>query len=126
MSEKPKTYIINFYAADVNLWQLTTYLHDSRDIVAYWNYIPLVYCIKSYLSAGELASKFMHFFPRGTFMIAEINPGNINGILPEEAWTWFYMDHHQKQPEFPTSLASDLLSPYPKTLIGQLFPPKKT
>jgi hypothetical protein len=31
-------------------------------------------------------------------MIAEINPGNINGILPEEAWSWFYMDHHEKQP----------------------------
>jgi hypothetical protein len=25
-------------------------------------------------------------------MIAEINPGNLNGILPEEAWSWFYMD----------------------------------
>ena len=100
MNEKPKTYIINFYAADVNLWQLTRYLHDSRDIVAYWNYIPLVYCIKSYLSAEELASKLMPFFPR-PFMIAEINPGNINGILPEEAWTWFYMDHHEKRHEIP-------------------------
>ena len=54
MNGKPTTYIINFYAENVNLWQLTRYLHDSRDIVAYWNYIPLVYCIKSYLSAAEL------------------------------------------------------------------------
>jgi hypothetical protein len=123
MNEKPKTYIINFYAGHVNLWQLTRYLHDSRDIVAYWNYIPLVYCIKSYLSAGELASKLRPFFPRGAFMIAEINPGNINGILPEEAWTWFYMDHHEKQ-ELPTSLAG-LLSPYPR-ISDQLLPPFPT
>jgi hypothetical protein len=120
MSEKPKTYIINFYAADVNLWQLTRYLHDSRDIVAYWNYIPLVYCIKSYLSAEELTTKLRPFFT-SSFMIAEINSANINGILPKEAWTWFYIDHHEKQPELPSSLA-DLLSPYPRT-SSQLLPP---
>jgi len=34
-----------------------------------------------------------------TLMIAEINPGNLNGILPEEAWSWFYMDHHEKRHE---------------------------
>jgi hypothetical protein len=124
MNEKPKTYIINFLAArvEVNLWQLTRYLHDSRDIVAYWNYIPLVYCIKSYLSAAELTVKLRPFFPN-SFMIAEINPDNINGILPEEAWTWFYMDHHEKQ-ELPTSLATDLLSSqYPRSLATQLLPP---
>jgi hypothetical protein len=122
MNEKPKTYIINFLAAhvEVNLWQLTRYLHDSRDIVAYWNYIPLVYCIKSYLSADELTIKLGPFFP-SSFMIAEINPGNINGILPKEAWTWFYMDHHEKQSELPPSLA-DILSPYPR-ISGQLLPP---
>ena len=122
MNEKPKTYIINFVAADVNfnLWQLTRYLHDSRDIIAYWNYIPLVYCIKSYLSAEELTIKLRPFFP-SSFMIAEINPHNINGILPKDAWTWFYIEHHQKQPELPPSLG-DLGSPYPG-LLGQLLPP---
>jgi hypothetical protein len=101
MNGKPKTYIINFYATDVNLWQLARYLHDSRDIVAYWNYIPLVYCIKSYLSAAELAAKLRPFFP-APFMIAEINPDNINGVLPQEAWTWFYLDHHEKRLEIPS------------------------
>jgi hypothetical protein len=122
MNNKPKTYIINFIAADVNfnLWQLTRYLHDSRDIIAYWNYIPLVYCIKSYLSAEGLTAKLRPFFPN-SFMIAEINPHNINGILPKEAWTWFYIEHHKKQ-ELPPSLA-DLFSPYPGTLSDQWLPP---
>jgi hypothetical protein len=125
MNGKPKTYIINFVATDaadvkVNLWQLTRYLHDSRDIIAYWNYIPLVYCIKSYLSADELTVKLRPFFPN-SYMIAEIDPGNINGILPKEAWTWFYMDHHEKQ-ELPTSLGTDLLSLY-GGIPGQLLPP---
>jgi hypothetical protein len=111
MSEKPTTYIINFYAADVNLWTLTRYLHDSRDIIAYWNYIPLVYCIKSYLSAEELANKLYAYFPH-PFMIAEINPGNINGVLPQEAWSWFYMEHHEKRHEIP-SLLDMSGSPWP-------------
>jgi len=101
MNEKPNTYIINFYAAEVDLWQLTQYLHDSRDIIAYWNYIPLVYCIKSYLSAEELTGKLQAYL-RHSFMIAEINPNNINGILPKEAWTWFYLDHHEKLAEIPS------------------------
>ena len=100
MNGKPTTYIINFYAADVNLATLTRYLHDSREIIAYWNYIPLVYCIKSYLSAEELVVRLHPFFPH-PFMIAEINSGNINGILPQEAWSWFYMEHHEKQHEIP-------------------------
>jgi hypothetical protein len=98
MNGKLTTYIINFYAENVNLGALTRYLHDSRDIVAYWNYIPLVYCVKSYLSAYELAIKLQPYFPQ-SFMIGEINPGNLNGILPEEAWSWFYMDHHEKRQE---------------------------
>jgi len=117
--DKQKTYIINFIAADVNLWALTRYLHDSRDIIAYWNYIPLVYCVKSYLSANELTNRLRPYFPN-SFMIAEINPNNLNGILPREAWPWFYMEHHQKHP-LPPSLASlstpfsSLLQPYPSS-----------
>ena len=100
MNDKPKTYIINFVAADVNLWSLVRYLHDSRDIIAYWNYIPLVYCVKTYLSASELTQKLRPYFPN-SFMIAEINAQNLDGILPAEAWSWFYRDHHEKRGEIP-------------------------
>jgi hypothetical protein len=122
MNGKPTTYIINFYAEGVNPWTLTRYLHDSRDIIAYWNYIPLVYCVKSYLSATELAAKLQSYFPLGNFMIAEINADNMNGILPQDAWSWFYMDHHEKK-IFPPSLGGLLdapLGPYPS------LPVKKT
>jgi hypothetical protein len=100
---------------------LNRYLHDSRDIIAYWNYIPLVYCVKSYLSATELGAKLQPFFPFGSFMIAEINAHNMNGILPQEAWSWFYMDHHEKR-TFPPSLGGifGTLGPYPS------LPPKKS
>jgi hypothetical protein len=104
MTDKPNTYIINFFAEGVNLWALTRYLHDSRDIVAYWNYIPLVFCVKSYLTSQELAERLQPYFPQPWFMIAEINECNINGKLPPEAWSWFYMDHHEKH-ELPSAIA---------------------
>ena len=86
----------------MNLSAFTQYLYDSVDIVAFWNYIPLVYCVKSHLSATELANKLRSFFPQpvqwplGSFMIAEINVRNLNGVLPKEAWGWFYLPHHEK------------------------------
>jgi hypothetical protein len=115
MNDTPKTYIINFYAVDVNLWALTQYLHDSRDIIAYWNYIPLVYCVKSFLSASELTQRLHPYFPR-PFLIAEISPTNIDGSLPQEAWSWFYMEHHEKTGEIPGlgGLLGGLPSPWPK------------
>jgi hypothetical protein len=91
-----KIYIIVFTADQVNLAALVQYLHDSVDVAAYWNYIPLVFCIKSNLGADALLDKLTPFFPSNNFMIAEINDSNTQGILPEGAWDWFSLEHHQK------------------------------
>jgi hypothetical protein len=96
MNGKPITYIINFFAPSVDLWALTQYLHENKEIIAYWNYIPLVFCVKTYLTSTDLTARLQPYFPQ-PFMIAEINEGNINGRLPQEAWQWFYTEHHQKQ-----------------------------
>jgi hypothetical protein len=115
MTDKPKTYIITFVAKDMNqVLALTQYLHDSREIIAYWNYIPLVYCVKSFLSAAVLREHLRPFL-LNSYMIAEINHENLDGLLPKEAWSWFYMDHHEKR-ELPTGLLGGLGglgSPYP-------------
>jgi hypothetical protein len=92
-----KTYCITFGVADVNLPALVQYLFDSADVLAFWNYIPLVYCVKSLLLATELTYKLRPFFPpTGPLMVVEINAANLNGLLPPDAWTWFYLEHHQK------------------------------
>lgn len=106
-----KVYCITFYAQGVNLASFTQYLYDSTDIIAFWNYIPLVYCVKSRLSATDLTRKLLSFLTPawgvvpmgGHFMVAEINVHNINGILPRDAWDWFYLPHHEKG-RAPTSL----------------------
>src|SRR5947209_308803 len=91
-----KVYIVTFFAADVNLAALNQYLFDSSEIIAFWNYVPLVYCVKSRLTATALALKLRPFFPRGDYFIAEVNPQNMDGLLPQAAWEWFYLDHHEK------------------------------
>jgi hypothetical protein len=102
-------YILNFWAEGVNLLALHQYLHDSVDVIAYWNYIPLVYCIKSRLTSTELSKKLLPFLPHG-FIVAEINIWNLNGIIPPEAWHWFYLDHHEKgRPPAPVS-GTDVLT----------------
>jgi hypothetical protein len=122
-----KIYCVNFVAENVNLGALQQYLFDSADIIAYWNYIPLVYCIKSRLSSVELAIKLRPFLPQN-YMIAEINPHNLNGILPPAAWEWFYLNHHEKnRPPAPSSsglgLASALgVAPSQGLLPSPLFP----
>jgi hypothetical protein len=108
-----KVYIITFGVRDVNLSALNQYLFDGVDIIAYWNYVPLVYCVKSRLSATELTLKLQPFFPHGTYFIAEINPHNMNGLLPTPAWEWFYLEHHEKYraPALP-SQNWNALAPY--------------
>ena len=123
-----KVYCITFYAQGVNLAAFTQYLYDSADIVAFWNYIPLVYCVKSRLSATDLTKKIHPFFPPahtypyGYFMVAEIKEANLNGVLPKDAWDWFYLPHHEKnRPPSLTGIAAvDLgLLPFPTKPSGQ-------
>ena len=87
-----RTYLLNFSAAGVNLAALHQYIVDSKEIRAYWNYIPYVYGIKTPLSSSELSLKLQPFFPNGNYLISEIFPWNIDGILPNAAWSWFYHD----------------------------------
>jgi hypothetical protein len=118
MTTPLKAYIINFVAPSVNLGAVNQYLFDSVDIAAYWNYLPLVYCVKTRLSATELTQKLKPFFP-SLFMVAEVNIFNMDGQLPPDAWDWFYLDHHDKiipPPKQTTDwLAELMLLPPPTT-----------
>ena len=120
-----KVYIITFGVMDVNMAALNQYLFDSSDIIAFWNYVPLVYCVKSRTTATELAVKLTPFFPHGTFFIAEVNRQNLNGMLPQPAWDWFYLEHHEKhKPPALTAGAGSALFPY-TSVLAFLAPPTR-
>ena len=121
MNGKPTTYIINVaFNQPMNVQGLLNYLHDSREIVAYWNYLPFVFCVKSYLNAPQLSERLRPYLP-SMFMIAQINELNIEGVLPQEAWSWFYMDHHEKRAPLPSLLE---FNPFPSP-FDVLPPPTK-
>ncbi len=120
-----KIYILTFFGRDVNIATLNQYLFDSADIIAFWNYIPLVYCVKSRATATDLAYKLTPFFPNGNFLVAEITPNNINGILPNPAWDWFYLNHHEKHrpPALTSGLAPHSALSTSSSLLALLAPP---
>ena len=85
-----KTYMIAITIQNTNLHSLELELKTSPLFLAYWNYIPLIYCIKSNFSAQDITITLNQFCPGGGYIIAEVNPININGLLPKQAWDWFY------------------------------------
>ncbi|MCB1433722.1 MAG: hypothetical protein KDK75_14930 [Alphaproteobacteria bacterium] len=85
-----KTYILTFIVNNARMPDLENFVRYSPHIRAYWNHIPLVYCVKSELTAAQLREKIEPFFPQGGFMVAELNAANVDGRLPEDAWKWFY------------------------------------
>jgi hypothetical protein len=100
MNDRPlRTYILtfNFTGQNFNFAGLHQYITDSKDLAAYWNYIPFVYMIKSRLLANELFQKFHAVMDDAQFVVAEINPQNIQGWVPQPAWDWIYADHDQQQ-----------------------------
>jgi hypothetical protein len=74
---------------------LHRYIMDSKDFVGYWNYIPLVYIVKSYETISVLREKLRYILTGGGFLLAEISSSNIDGLMPREAWDWFHYSHGQ-------------------------------
>lgn len=86
---------------------LETYLLDSVDILSYWNHLPGLFMFKTRIDTVTLTAKLRHFFVNRNFMIAEVNPTNVNGLLPPPAWEWF---RTPAPPYKTTSAASNSLA----------------
>jgi hypothetical protein len=86
-----KVYSINFVAMGVNLAYFENFLRYDPAILGFWNYIPLVYLVKTNIgSANELATRVRNYLGGNHCLVAEINPYNVDGWLPKPAWDWFY------------------------------------
>jgi hypothetical protein len=51
--------------------------------------------VKTYEPLPVLREKCSYIFRNGSFMIAEIFPNSVDGLLPREAWEWFSHSHGQ-------------------------------
>jgi hypothetical protein len=82
-----KTYVLSV-TPRANIEQVGHIVQTDRRIVAYWNYLQLVFCVKTQMSAKELAELFEDAAVHA-FLVAEIDPTNVNGRLQRAAWEWF-------------------------------------
>jgi hypothetical protein len=106
-----KIYIVNFIATNVNFGAFHQYINDSVEILAYWNYIPGVYCLKSRLDAMTLRDKLRPFLP-DSMMVVEINTANMNGYMSTaEVWEWFSAPAPERKPSLPANLLAALGPP---------------
>jgi hypothetical protein len=93
------------------------FITTNPNILAYWNYLPYVYCVKSNLGSLALRNLLDPIFSQGSFLIAELNKGNLDGRLQQEAWPWFY--------DTQTGLAAASYNPFdiaPTNVFGSLTP----
>jgi hypothetical protein len=87
-----RTYVMTF-PPNANLNEIERYVRTDTRIASYWNYLPYVFCVKTEMSASELANLFAA--AASSYFIAEINAGSlamgtsISGRLPKSAWDWF-------------------------------------
>ncbi|MES0091177.1 hypothetical protein [Mesorhizobium sp. M0030] len=99
-------YIVNFQASEapgfangqlslVHIEGFNLYLRNSQEIAAYWNYIPLLYMVKTKLPARELAIRFRPFLG-SRFVVGRIDKQDVDGLLPSAAWDWIYFPHQEK------------------------------
>jgi hypothetical protein len=112
-----KIYSINFYAPGIDLGYFESFLRYDPDILGFWNYIPLVYLVKTNLSVGDLAFRVRNRLQGNHCLVAEVNPYNVDGWLPKPAWDWF-----RSPPEKQAGLLSGLsASPQQGRGLGGLF-----
>lgn len=89
MTAPYNVYLVSFNATDVSLPVFENFLRQDPAILGFWNYIPLVYLVKSNLPVSDLAARVRTHMAGRHCLVAEINPGHVDGWLPKAAWDWF-------------------------------------
>jgi hypothetical protein len=131
-----KTYVLNFFQPNPN-WNiqgLHNYIRESKAFVGWSNRLPMVYYLMSRLTAPEIRTRLVPIFAGGNFIVAEIDRFNMDGLMPQDAWDWFYSI--ERAAALPSPPPIDLGSPqegWSKYLTdilskptGLLAPPKPT
>ncbi len=92
----------------MNLPALHQWMVDSVDVLSYWNHLPLLYILKTKLNVADLTNKLLPFFDKRLFVVLEVDPENVNGWMPTQAWDWFRVPAPPYKAT-PTSFVNKLL-----------------
>ena len=86
------------------------FLKTDPHVLAYWNYLPGIYFVKSRASAQQLTLAVERLFAGLNYIVIQVNHFDMNGKLQKDAWQWFY--------EQPNAMARALNQPPPRNPFG--------
>jgi hypothetical protein len=83
-----KAYIISFYQREISDDELVAFLETKREVLNLMRPLPDTVFIISDRDASSLTSLIGRKFPHAFSIVAEYDPYNTDGSLPEEMWTF--------------------------------------
>jgi hypothetical protein len=102
----------------VNVQIITQYINDSRTISS-WSYCtPGVFLLRSTQRALHLSEALRTVTGGARCLVIEVDPVNVGGWLPQEAWNWFSQHVAQHTPGEPSNALA-------LGLINSPFNPRK-
>src|ERR1043165_3629410 len=83
-----KAYIISFYQREISDDELVAFLEAKREVLNLMRALPDTVFIISDRDASSLTNLIDRKFPHAFSIVAEYEPYNTDGSLPEEMWNF--------------------------------------
>lgn len=96
-SEKMYLFSYNYMDPKCSVDAVVEYVKAARNITSWAYYTPGCIVFKSSSTAYDLAESLRRIASNANCIVVEINPNNIGGWLPKNAWDWFT----QNNPSYP-------------------------
>lgn len=100
-----RCFLVGFNVLSLPVQDLTGFFDTRAEIVNWYGILPGQIFVISALDAKTLNRLIGNRFPKGLFVVAQLDPSATDGWLPEEAWNFI----NQPQPSLAESLARQML-----------------
>jgi hypothetical protein len=99
-----RCFLIGFNPLSLAVQELTGFFDTRAEIVNWYSILVGQIFVISALDAKTLNRLIVNRFPKGFFIVAQLDPSATDGWLPQEAWDFI----NQPQPSLSESLARNL------------------
>lgn len=100
-----RCFLVGFNALSLAVQDLTAFFDTRSEIVNWYSILMGQVFVISALDAKTLNHLIVNRFPKGLFIVAQLDPSTTDGWLPQEAWDFI----NQPQPSLAESLARNFL-----------------
>lgn len=100
-----RCFLVGFNALSLPVEDLTNFLDARSEVVNWYGILPGQLFVISALDAKKINRLIVERFPKGLFLVTQMDPSTTDGWLPQEAWDFI----NRPQPSLSESLASNLL-----------------